>query len=224
MPTSQAEGDYGTHPPAGAPPVDLGRDLALTEFDQDEADLIMNACMPRGHCQYMCLHAFVRTLDAAVAARPDSYSCDVDNTVFTAMLLSRLVRDNGYSLEFAARVVDHADGVQQVIPVYAAEFVASYRLRNDRDWLTGAEAGELRRLLDAWWAVEGAMPERVVRALNLAEDVVHEVATPTPQTTTVSLFIRPTELASEQIDPIHQCDKNLNGSVGHRSCFGHTSL
>jgi hypothetical protein len=99
VPTSQAEGDYGTHPPAGAPPVDLRRDLVLTQFDQDEADLIMNACMPRGHYfiairQYMCLYAFVRTLDAAVAAGPNAYAWDEDNAIFIAMLLSRLVRDN----------------------------------------------------------------------------------------------------------------------------------
>jgi hypothetical protein len=32
-------------------------------------------------------------------------------------VLSRLVRDNAHSLEFAARIVDHDDGMQQVIPV-----------------------------------------------------------------------------------------------------------
>ncbi len=177
-PTTQAQGDFATHPPAGASAVDLGRDLVLTDFGQAEAELVMNACMPRGHYfvavrQYGCRYAFVRTLDADVADGPRSFGWDDDNTIFAAMILSRLVRDNGYSLEFAARIVDHADGMQQVIPVYAAEFVASYRLRDDRDWLTAADVQELRQLLDAWWANQATLPERVIRAFNLVEDVVH---------------------------------------------------
>jgi len=51
------------------------------------------------------------------------------------------------ALEYAARIVDHEDGLQQVIPVYTPGFVATYRLRRDRDWLTAAEAEELRQLL-----------------------------------------------------------------------------
>jgi hypothetical protein len=56
------------------------------------------------------------------------------------------VHDNGHSLAWAARIVDHEDAMQQVVPVDAPGYVATYRFRCDRDWLTAAEARELRQL------------------------------------------------------------------------------
>jgi hypothetical protein len=48
IPNGTAEGDWQKNPPVSSPAVDLGRGLSLTELDQDEAELLLNACTPRG--------------------------------------------------------------------------------------------------------------------------------------------------------------------------------
>jgi hypothetical protein len=180
IPTSMAEGDWEAHPPGSAPPVDLGRGLTLTALDHDEAELVMNACTPRGHYffavrQFGGLYAFVLEVDAAVYEQ-HHFAWDVDGVIITALQLSRLVRDNGYSPEFAARIVEHEDGRKQVIPQgqHYFAFLPTYRLRDDRDWLTVAEAQELRALLDAYWANMDALPRKLSRAISLSEGVVHQ--------------------------------------------------
>lgn len=101
------------------------------------------------------------------------FGWDDGNLIFYAMVLSRLVRDNGHSFEYAARIVDHEDGMQQVVPVNAPGFVATYRLRRDRDWLTANEAAELHQLLADHSPVKDGLPWKVIHALNLSEDAVH---------------------------------------------------
>src|SRR5512133_265267 len=180
IPTSTAEGDWDTYPPVSTPPVDLGRGLMLTELDHEEAELVMNACTPRGHYffavrQFGGMYAFVLEVDLAVYEQ-HHFAWDVDGVVITAMQLSRLVRDNAYSLEFAARIVEHDDGVKQVIPQgqHYFAFLPTYRVRGDRDWLTLAEAHELRTLLAAYWANMNALPGQLSRAISLSEGVVHQ--------------------------------------------------
>ena len=95
-----------------------------------------------------------------------------DHLIFYATILSRLIHDNGHSLEFAARVVNYEDGFQQVIPVDAPGFVMTYRLRRGRDWLTAPEWEELRQLLADYLPVREALPWKVSHALNLSEDAV----------------------------------------------------
>jgi hypothetical protein len=53
-------------------------------------------------------------------------------------------------------------------------FLATYRLRNDRDWLTRAEALELRQLLDAYWENMDSFPEQLNIAISLSEGAVHQ--------------------------------------------------
>ena len=180
VPTSMAEGDPVAEPWAGDPAVDLGRDLWLTAVDHGEGELVLDACTSRGHFfvplrQFGVCYALSLDLDPAVYQGPRSYGFDSDGVVITAMQLSRLVRDNAYSPEFAARVVDHEDGEQQIVPQgqHYQDFLPSYRLRNDRDWLNAADATELRALLDAYWANMGHLPDRVHRAISLSEGVVH---------------------------------------------------
>jgi hypothetical protein len=91
--------------------------LTLAAHDQDEAELVMNACTPRGHYffavrQFGGLYAFVLEVDAPVYEQ-HPFAWDVDGVIITALQLSRLVRDNGYSPEFAARIVEHEDGRKQ---------------------------------------------------------------------------------------------------------------
>ncbi|MGZ4303352.1 MAG: hypothetical protein ACXVSL_00585 [Solirubrobacteraceae bacterium] len=50
-----------------------------------------------------------------------------------ALMLSRLVRDNAYSTEFAARIIDFQDGVQIVAYALSTELDHVYRVRHTRD-------------------------------------------------------------------------------------------
>lgn len=83
-------------------------------------------------------------------------------------------RRPGYSPQYAARVVDHADG-EQVIPQgqHYLDFLPVYRLRNDRDWLIDDQAPQLRELLDAYLTRMNDLPDRVRRAISISEGVVH---------------------------------------------------
>ena len=179
VPTTHVEGDYpGEHEqPAGDPPVELAAGMTLEDLAVEDSGLVMNACSQRGHYflgvrQFGARYTFVREIDAAVY-EDARFGWDDGNLIFYAMVLSRLVRDNGHSLEYAARIVDHEDGMQQVIPVNAPGFVATYRLRRNRDWLTANEAVELRQLLADHSPVKDTLPWKVIHALNLSEDAVH---------------------------------------------------
>jgi hypothetical protein len=192
IPVSDAQGDWDAHPPVTSPPVDLGRGLMLTELGHDEAELVMNACTPRGHYffavrQFASLYAFVLDVDQEVY-KEHNFTWDVEGAIITALQLSRLVRDNGYSPEFAARIVEHEDGQKQVIPhgQHYFAFLPTFRLRDDRDWLTVAEAQELRTLLDAYWTNMDTAPQQLSRAISLGEGAVHQS---TLERTVVMLFM-----------------------------------
>jgi hypothetical protein len=179
VPTTHVEGDYpgDLEQPAGDQAVALADGMTLEDLPTEDSALVMNACTQRGHYflsvrQFGARYTFVRQVDPAVY-EDERFGWDDGNRLFFAMVLSRLIRDNGHSLEFAARIVDHEDGMQQVIPVYAPGFVATYRLRRDRDWLTASEADELRQLFGDHWPVKDTLPWKVIHALNLSEDAVH---------------------------------------------------
>lgn len=65
------------------------------------------------------------------------YRWDPDNVIWDAIAMSRLVRANGYSTAFAARITNYADGEQTVMYTLPAESKHVYRLRDGRDWLEG---------------------------------------------------------------------------------------
>lgn len=180
IPTGTADDYRDADPPVSSPAVDLGRNLTLTELPHDEAELVMNACTPRGHYffavrQFGGLYAFVLEVDLA-AYEGRHFRWDVDGVILTALQLSRLVRDNGYTTEFAARIVDHADGQRQVIPQgqHYLTFLPTFRVRDDRDWLTAAEAANLRTLIDAYWNNMDSLPRQLSRAISLSEGAVHQ--------------------------------------------------
>jgi hypothetical protein len=68
------------------------------------------------------------------------------------MHLSRPVKDNSDSMEYAARIYIHEDGERQVVPRHDCELGRAYSLRTGRDWLDADEAAQLRELLDAYWS------------------------------------------------------------------------
>jgi hypothetical protein len=83
--------------------------------------------------------------------------------------MSRLIVDTTHCPEFAARIVTHEDGEQQVIPLYAFEARLSYRYGTGRDWLDEREAQELAALTDAYWRVEQDLEPRIRRAIRHCE-------------------------------------------------------
>jgi hypothetical protein len=179
VPTTMVEGDYlaEEEQPAGEPPVELAEDMVLVDMPPADSGLVMNACTQRGHYffavrQFGERYTFVREVNPTVYAEGNRFGWDEEHRLFYTLALSRLIRDNGHSLEFAARLIDHEDEEQQVIPV-RTPFIAGYRLRRDRDWLSATEAAELRHLFADYWPIRDGLPWKVSYAMNLAEDAVH---------------------------------------------------
>ncbi len=94
--------EFGAHPPAGDPAVDLGRGLSLEKLPANEAERYMDACVPRGWDliparQFGQLYALVRR----DAPDPDFPIFDPDETILAAVSLSRLIRPNPLCYEWA---------------------------------------------------------------------------------------------------------------------------
>jgi hypothetical protein len=174
--------DLRAHPPVGfqlsgagieAESAPLGQGVVLDRLSSRDAERVMNACSPRGH-HFVAIrqsgqrYSFIRELEPERVAQARS-QWDADGVLSDCLALSRLVRDNAFSTQYAARIFDYADGQQQIIPALATDATRIYRLRTNRDWLDPAEAGELADLLRAYWRVRADLPDRVRRALWRAE-------------------------------------------------------
>lgn len=167
--------DFGAHPPVEY--AELGRGLILGALDSREVRLIQNACGPRGH--FFHPHGgddvrYVFWRDVTEQALSDNAlvasGWDEDQTIFTAVALSRWVHDNATGTELAARLVDYDTGEFQVRPQELFESNHPYRLPLvERDWLDAGDAAVLRGLLDAYWQRRDDLPERVSRAIWRAE-------------------------------------------------------
>jgi hypothetical protein len=161
-------------PPSSGAPVELGRRLSIGRLSDDDSQLVMNACTPRGHYfapipQFGQRYSFIRNVDLD-EWRGHPFRWDEEGVISDALMLSRLIRDNGQSTMFAARIADFADGEQTVAYTLPTQGKSVYRLRRDRDWLDESEGAELRSLLAAFWAIgERALPARVRRAIFRTE-------------------------------------------------------
>lgn len=161
-------------------PVELIDGVRFENIDNELAERIFEATSLRGEGwnpqrQYGCIHAYVRNVWTEGADSPypaNSLHWDHDGRMYPALQLSRLVRDNASSTEFAARRIIHADGSEMLIPYDGHESRTAYRLHPDRaGWLDAEEAGKLRGLLTAYRAGHG---DRVGRALNRVDRAVSE--------------------------------------------------
>lgn len=179
------ENEFRDHPPVGskdwmgyADPegedrrvgsVELGRDVFIERLDSETADLVMNACQPRGHYffpirQFGQVYTFVRHLPASENEK-NSLRWDPDGLLQHALMLSRLIRDNGYSTQYAARITDYEDGEQRVMYLPWSQDAIIFRLRRNREYLDGPEAEELAALLDAYWKAINTLPRRIEEAI-----------------------------------------------------------
>lgn len=171
--------EHQAHPSVGDPHFDLGRGLSIVIPPYDLVELVMNACSQRGHYfiptrQFGCRFSF--ELEHPLEPEP-CLRWDPDGIISQTVALSRLVRDNAYSTEYAARVVEHADGERQVIPHGAKESSHAYRLGTGRDWLDSEDAEQLRALLQAWTELRETWPQRLRLALWTCEHVAWEYYT-----------------------------------------------
>jgi hypothetical protein len=149
--------------------VSLGRGLVIDRLSDEDAELVMNACSARGHYfvpvrQFGQRYSFVREVSLEEWEK-SPFAWDTDGVIWDALSLSRLIRDNGYSTQYAARIVDYEDGEQMVVYTLGAESKHIYRLRQNAEWLDVSEGEELRKLLSDYWAIEDDLPRRVSRAM-----------------------------------------------------------
>jgi hypothetical protein len=163
--------DFRVHPPASG--VQLGRGLTIERLSNADYALLMASCVARGHYffavpQWGQRYAFVRRVPLE-DYEANKYGWDDDHTLSYALQMSRLIRDNSHCSEFAARIVDHEDDEQQVIPLASFDARLAFRYGRERDWLDAGEADELRDLLTAFWQVEPDWPARVQRAMRHCE-------------------------------------------------------
>lgn len=100
--------EFGAHPPVEA--AELGRSLILGTVAAEEIALIQNACSPRGHFFHPHGHDGVRYAfwrDVTEHTLSDNglvaSGWDDDQTIFTAVALSRWIRDSAAGTELAAR-------------------------------------------------------------------------------------------------------------------------
>lgn len=167
--------EFQAHPPAGDPPFDLGRGLSIKQLTPDLAELVMNACTFRGHYffaerQFGCRYAFVLEQPLSEA---HTFRWDPGQVIRAALVLSRLVRDNAHSTEYAARVTEYENGKLRVMPHDGGESREVHRMLDERDWLDDNEARELADLLAAFWS-PATLPRRLERALWASEHVAWE--------------------------------------------------
>lgn len=175
--------EFRAHPPVGmaprrlfenvVPEVDLGNGIKLTSFDDSEE--IFDACGPAGPNfnparQFGQRYSFVRERPYA-EVEGSLFGFDEDAKLQHALCLSRLIRDNGFSYEYAARVIDGDAGKRTICPFGATEGTAIYRLLPGREWLNGDEAQVLAGLLKKFNAV--TLPRRVQEALWRSEFATH---------------------------------------------------
>lgn len=123
------EGAFETHPPAGDPPLPLGGALYLEQLPHDEAERFMDACVPRGWStprtrQFGQLYSFVR-YDPPGAEFPEF---DPDETILSAVVLSRLIRPSSLCYEWALRISCEYDR-ERVMPLDQGAFWPMYPTR-----------------------------------------------------------------------------------------------
>ncbi len=171
VPTTSAgtTDDWTSHPPAGDPPVNLGKGIWLEHLDDPET--FMLACEARGENfnpkrQFGQRYSFIRR-----DAPGDACNWDADTSMHAIVALSRLILSNAYSTTYAARI-EEASGSRprEVVPVHEpTRFEAWVPAPTRRDWLDHEEALALAALAARYWKSGGTLPRRISNALWLCE-------------------------------------------------------
>jgi hypothetical protein len=168
--------DWVDNPPVQEA-VDLGNGVILERLRGDDGDLaeqVIHASIPRGQNydalrQFGQLYSLWCDIPDAEWEGPGMFHWDPSRAITDVVALSRFVLDNANGFEFAGRVFDRTDNHRRIAPLTGHDGRTAYRSRKDRFWLTTAEAGTLRELLDQYRAVKDLLPSRVTRALWQAD-------------------------------------------------------
>ncbi len=130
---------------------------------------VLTACRPPGcsftpRLQFGQRYAFWNDNPA----KPSEFNWDPDQSLATAVALSRLIHPTSIGFEYSARVIFSPDNrIKQIIPgpvsgLLAHAYVAPFATRN---WLTENDVAALYSLLASFHAASADLPPRVQRAL-----------------------------------------------------------
>ena len=158
--------------------IELPHGVRIERIESELANRIFDAASLRGEGwlpvrQFHAVHAYVRDAwkEGDETAALDSW--DQEGRLWPVVQLSRLIRDNNVSTEYAVQRQIRADDSEILVPFAGFESHVVYRLYPDRSgWLDIDEAAQLRALVDAYWTQP--LPERAGRALRRAEAITRE--------------------------------------------------
>lgn len=147
----------------------LYQEVYIGPQDNELWKAVCTACRPRGYSfdpvlQFGQLYAFWNENPG----KPSEYIWDPDQSLASAVVLSRLIHPTSTGFEYSARVMFSSDGkVEKIIPgpvsgLLAQAYVAPPVTRN---WLTDNEASDLHDLLIDYHAISTNLPPRIKRAL-----------------------------------------------------------
>ena len=163
---------WDEHPPAWDAPIALGVGLRLERLATEEAEAVMDAATPAGrnfHATRQFGQFYSLVLDVPEEAiERRRYGWDPNGAISAALVLSRLVVDNAYCYEFCGRMIERDGAELQIVPPRFDQPIA-FRLRNDRYWMTVAEAETLATLIEAYIDAAVRLSPRVHTALWHAE-------------------------------------------------------
>jgi hypothetical protein len=151
--------------------------VRIEALDDQLAGRLLAACDFRGERweparQYGVAYAFVREVPPDDWQR-QLYAWDEDQTLFTALALSRFIRPHATACDHAVRRLIDSAGSERLVPHDAGEARVAFRIDDgSRNWLDSSEAQKLNALLAAYRP--DALPTRVRRAIWMCELMVRE--------------------------------------------------
>lgn len=172
VPTRQATAEeLKAHPPLGADgkSFEISDFVAVERLGSEVANRLMDECTP-GNLgatrQYGERYSFVRR-DAPLV---QPYDWDQDHEITLTVALSRLVRPNAYSTQYAVRKVDYGS-TEKFIPLHGEGSFYGYMVNpGHRDWLDAADGEELRELCGCYHSGSTDWGARERRAFRLCEE------------------------------------------------------
>jgi hypothetical protein len=144
--------------------VDIGHEVFVERLNGGIARRISRQCSA-GSIESLVAQRYTFVRSFPVGVDPDRF--DHDERLHITLALSRLVRPTSVGLEESAQVwgqLTDADALTVVPgPITGPASEAYVADRSRADWLTPADAAELRTLMDAYFAA--GIPDRVRRGL-----------------------------------------------------------
>ena len=165
--TTSGIGSFGDFPPPTKKQVQLSETIFLGRQPNELWDAVYAACKPRGYAfnptpQFGQRYAFWNT----GPTQPDGYNWDPDQSLATAVALSRLVHPSSIGFEYSARVTCRSDNqIDLIVPGPVSGLLAhAYVVPVDYDWLGDDDASQVSRLFASFAEISSNLPTRVKRA------------------------------------------------------------